>query len=772
MAVTTINIDSQVLTFADLASFPVTGTVKTIYIAEDTNYQYYWDGSQYVLLTTEIDIPANLTFYATTAASGIAGYEKLVISIDDPDYDNPAVDVSTGAITGTGQLIAELASDAGIFAGNPGVITISTIGEIRRTAGSGGAEFYFEVYQRDSGGTETLVGTSNKTTTVTSNVYQQFQVSALFNNGTWLTTDRVVIKYYADKVGGGSDPTYDFSFGGTNPVRTLFPISAQLLLNVPIAIGITGVTGGVTNEVLLTDGSGKLGQSELKTVGGNSLFGTGDIPVGGGITIGTTAIASGTVNRILFEGAGNVVQQDSTFVWNNTDKRLILGTEAVANTNSRLVVIGKGTSTNTTFAVHNSTGTNNALVIRDDGFIGGGVSSPTFSDNFEFRKDQNAATLFAINNQTNGATAGSFIVTRTPTASGSISTFPSNNNQGLDGLITKANVTEIVGTGNAPIAFRNIGVTSGTSYVWTGRILGSDFRTMQLENFGLLVIRPPQPNTGLSGIRLGSIGTTLINLNGLNNMLVIDNRQSAGSPPSSIIDANVIYSQDRIAGQSGLVIMSETGTKHIFSNIVGINTVTPNESAVLDVTSTTRGFLPPRNADPATNIATPATGLIVYNTTTNTLDIKSSAASVFNRFGSETLIVGGGNTQATIALSVQNNSTNNNSFIVSDLGNIGIGTTSAGTSATKTLVINNGIAPTGDVTDSFQQYSADIVAGNAAPHFRTENGNVIKIYQETTGIAAAAFVANTSLIFDDSATYGGYTMGQVVAALKAQGLLA
>jgi hypothetical protein len=76
------------------------------------------------------------------------------------------------------------------------------------------------------------------------------------------------------------------------------------------------------------------------------------------------------------------------------------------------------------------------------------------------------------------------------------------------------------------------------------------------------------------------------------------------------------------------------------------------------------------------------------------------------------------------------------------------------------------------VADTFKLYSADITAGNAAPHFRTENGNIIKLYRETTGIAAAAFVSNTSLIVDDSATYGGYTMGQVVAALKAQGLLA
>ncbi len=53
---------------------------------------------------------------------------------------------------------------------------------------------------------------------------------------------------------------------------------------------------------------------------------------------------------------------------------------------------------------------------------------------------------------------------------------------------------------------------------------------------------------------------------------------------------------------------------------VGIGTTTPNASAKLDVTSTNQGFLPPRvtltgTSDVAT-IATPATGLMVYNTAT------------------------------------------------------------------------------------------------------------------------------------------------------------
>ena len=52
MAVTNINIPSQVLTYADLASFPVTGANNTIYIAEDTNTAYYWDGAAYIVLGT------------------------------------------------------------------------------------------------------------------------------------------------------------------------------------------------------------------------------------------------------------------------------------------------------------------------------------------------------------------------------------------------------------------------------------------------------------------------------------------------------------------------------------------------------------------------------------------------------------------------------------------------------------------------------------------------------------------------------------------------
>ena len=48
----------------------------------------------------------------------------------------------------------------------------------------------------------------------------------------------------------------------------------------------------------------------------------------------------------------------------------------------------------------------------------------------------------------------------------------------------------------------------------------------------------------------------------------------------------------------------------------------------------------------------------------------------------------------------------------------------------RVLRIANGVAPTTSKADEIKFYSADITAGNAAPHFRTENGSIIKLYKE------------------------------------------
>jgi hypothetical protein len=105
-------------------------------------------------------------------------------------------------------------------------------------------------------------------------------------------------------------------------------------------------------------------------------------------------------------------------------------------------------------------------------------------------------------------------------------------------------------------------------------------------------------------------------------------------------------------------------------------------------------------------------------------------------------------------------------------GNVGIEQTTFGTNATKTLAISTGVAPTTSPADCFQMYSADVVAGNAAPHIRTENGAVVKVYQETTGVAAATLVSNAGTAITSTDTFDGYTLRQIVKALRNQGLLA
>lgn len=64
---------------------------------------------------------------------------------------------------------------------------------------------------------------------------------------------------------------------------------------------------------------------------------------------------------------------------------------------------------------------------------------------------------------------------------------------------------------------------------------------------------------------------------------------------------------------------------------VGINAdgSTANTSAMLDVSSTTKGFLPPRMTGAQRDvISSPATGLVIFNTTTNGLEVKSSTGWV------------------------------------------------------------------------------------------------------------------------------------------------
>ena len=80
-----------------------------------------------------------------------------------------------------------------------------------------------------------------------------------------------------------------------------------------------------------------------------------------------------------------------------------------------------------------------------------------------------------------------------------------------------------------------------------------------------------------------------------------------------------------------LLLISSTSNAQI-----GIGTITPDPSSNLELKSITQGFLPPRmTTGQAAAIKDPATGLIVYNTTTNDLITNTGTPSVPNWKGSK-----------------------------------------------------------------------------------------------------------------------------------------
>jgi hypothetical protein len=372
--------------------------------------------------------------------------------------------------------------------------------------------------------------------------------------------------------------------------------------------------------------------TNIKTINSTSLLGSGDIAISTGLTVGTTAIASGTVGRILFEGTGNVVQQDSTLFWDNTNKRLGVG--ATPSTSVRLDVRAQGAlSTDIAFRVRNSADTANILTVNGDG-------------------TQNWFT-------------------------------PGNN--ALASI--KSSTYNVIQYGNDP--FFNIAVGYNASNMITPTKL-----YCTLLGCSTTVLAD-------GGTRVGAYGTV-----------------GVGGDYGIAIGYGV-----NVRGNSTIHIGRRTGA----SSFSGTNSIHLGKT-------------------PSGNDIAPSNVFMTH--------FDSEYASTLARGNGSFGLLGQG------------------AYILADGSGIYGTDTFMGNGGNTLVVRNHASIPSTNVADSFQQYSADITAGNAAPHFRTENGNVIKIYRETTAVAAAAFVANTSLIANDTATFGGYTMGQVVAALKAQGLLA
>lgn len=105
----------------------------------------------------------------------------------------------------------------------------------------------------------------------------------------------------------------------------------------------------------------------------------------------------------------------------------------------------------------------------------------------------------------------------------------------------------------------------------------------------------------------------------------------------------------------------------------------------------------------------------------------------------------------------------------------GANTTVIGNSSTTAAHIYGAVTVGGLVIDDAKNIVLNTTTGTkigTATSQKLGLWNATPVVQPTTAVTAAAFTANSSGIADDTATFGGYTIGQIVAALKAIGALA
>jgi hypothetical protein len=348
-----INVPSQVKTYANLAAFPASGALKTIYIAEDTNKTYRWTGSVYVEVSASA---SGITIGTTAITSGTVGrvlFEgtgNVVQESAQLSWNNStnALLVTTGKtfsgynsggsasdalkleLTGGGAVLGIQNSNASGFSG---VEYLSNSGSPRVFTGfnnSNGQEFRFNNFA--SGGyIDFLIGgTSGLRIANTRNILINTTTDAGFRldvNGTLRSLGFTLRTSTADHYATAfttttTDGTFNFRRGSDNGwVRFTLGASSQFFMSGDTGSGELRV--GAANGHFLTLYSGGSERIRLFNSTGNVGINT-TTDAGFRLDVnGTARVQSG------FQANGNVIFGTSNgFYWDSANQRLGIGTNS------------------------------------------------------------------------------------------------------------------------------------------------------------------------------------------------------------------------------------------------------------------------------------------------------------------------------------------------------------------------------------------------------------------------------------------------------------
>jgi hypothetical protein len=362
-----------------------------------------------------------------------------------------------------------------------------------------------------------------------------------------------------------------------------------------------------------------------------------------------------------------------------------------------------------------------------------------------------------------------------------------NRNIGI-GFSSLTSVT--TGANNIGIGETTNGATSGSFNIAIGsalRNVASGVSNIAIGHLSLLNLANASSNvalgiTTLSALTSGSSNTAIgtnagrYAVSGTTSLTSVDNSIFIGTltrAANATNDTNeIVIGYDVVGLGSNTVHIGNDST--ITSAIRGrllLGTTTDSGLYQLDVNGTARvqdDLTVSKNQNGRTT-------LLVSNTTTGTnaapIIRASTGTNAHIELGKFTSSTTAYKTIASSDAYIFNASASGDLSILNDFATGKIKFAAGGSSTVQWQIDANGNLEAADAENIILGTTTGTKIGTATSQ-KLSLWNATPDVQPTTAITAAAFVANTSGIVDDTATFGGYTLGQIVAALKRIGALA
>ena len=568
---------------------------------------------------------------------------------------------------------------------------------------AGSPNFYVELYKYD-GTTFTLIAdTSTSPKDITSGTTKDLYTTIMAVPQTTLTlTDRLAVRVYVN------------NSGNTITLHTQGDNLCQI---------VTTFTTGLTALNGLTDQVQFFGASTASPIGITSAGNTHtlNIPdasqtVRGVVSTGTQTFAGSktfssaptfgtmTPGSVLFAGPSGVLSQDNpNLFWDDTNNRLGIGTTTpvdaveIVGYNKYIKIAGTSTTDRSAWIGNDALGTGNVYLFNGT----------------------NTNTVFITGNGSSFLNGGNFGI-------------------GIAVPTQKLHVTGnmLLSTGSD----RFVRIGSSTNYWYDLQTTGDNFQVIDGGGTTRLHISYPNGNVGIGNTTPGG-RLDVRALNAVAGDIGIKLRDSTNAKDLfSVSNTGVLrVTHPTFTGELQVYFGANNELKFNHTAVGQFMTVGFNTTNIINfegqrIMALERGaqFASTQTGVPfGVNIS----GLPALSAGTTTLDALRINPAI-NNTGTYLGIVRGIYYNPTLTATVGTThraieTTTGDAIFNSTSGNVAIGGTSFGTSSSKVLAVYTGTAPTTSPAGAFQMYATSF-GGGVVPHFRTQTGDIIKLYKQSS----------------------------------------